>query len=126
MNPVDALMDKWCREAECYERDGASVDGGAVLRRCAAELERAAADYGAELLGLRDAAAESGYSADHLGRLVRDGALPNAGKPNAPRIRRCDLPRRPGHGCQPGLVASDGHALRSMKALMARSVVASS
>ena len=37
---------------------------------------------------------ESGYSADHLGRLVRDGKIPNAGRPGAPRIARSHLPRK--------------------------------
>ncbi|MDE2782551.1 MAG: hypothetical protein OXK77_06320, partial [Gemmatimonadota bacterium] len=41
-----------------------------------------------------EAARESGYSADHLGRLVRDGRIPNAGRPGAPRIARTDLPRK--------------------------------
>ena len=43
---------------------------------------------------LVEAARESGYSADHLGRLVRDGKIPNAGRPGAPRIARRDLPRK--------------------------------
>ncbi len=34
------------------------------------------------------------YSADHLGRLVREGKLPNAGREGAPRIRLQDLPRK--------------------------------
>ena len=46
-------------------------------------------------LTLPEAAALSGYSTDHLGRLVREGKIPNAGRPNAPRIRRQDLPRKP-------------------------------
>ncbi len=50
-----------------------------------------------EPLTLAQAGRESGYSRDHLGRLVRAGRLPNAGSPNAPRIRRCDLPIKPGH-----------------------------
>jgi hypothetical protein len=36
-----------------------------------------------------------------LGRLLRQGLIPNAGRPHAPRIRRADLPRRaplPGAG----------------------------
>lgn len=47
-----------------------------------------------EALTLTEAARECGYSPDHLGREVRAGRLPNAGRHNAPRIRRADLPCR--------------------------------
>ena len=47
-------------------------------------------------LTLQEAADLSGYSADHLGRLVREGKIPNAGRPKAPRIARRDLPRKTG------------------------------
>ena len=43
---------------------------------------------------LAQAAVASGYSADHLGREVREGRIPNAGRPHAPRIRRANLPRK--------------------------------
>jgi hypothetical protein len=46
-------------------------------------------------LTLSEAAAESGYSVDHLSRLLRSNRLPNAGRRYSPRIRRGDLPRRP-------------------------------
>jgi len=49
-----------------------------------------------EALSLPQAASESGYSADHLAREVRVGRIPNAGRRGAPRIRRGDLPRKPG------------------------------
>lgn len=34
----------------------------------------------------------TGYSPAHLGRLVREGKIPNHGRTNAPRVRRGDLP----------------------------------
>lgn len=55
------------------------------------ELERAADG----VLSLREAAEYSLYSVDHLRRLVREGKLPNVGRPYAPRFRRGDLPRKP-------------------------------
>jgi len=58
------------------------------------ELEQALLMAAAEPLKLRDAALESGYSVDHLARLIRQGKLRNAGRPNAPRVRRGDLPRK--------------------------------
>ena len=55
-------------------------------------------------LTLADAARESGYSTDHLGRLVRDGKIPNAGRPGAPEIARRHLPRKTG-AAKPSLAA---------------------
>lgn len=49
-----------------------------------------------ELLSLTDAASRCGYSADHLGALVREGKLANHGRKNAPRVRLSELPRKPG------------------------------
>jgi hypothetical protein len=47
-----------------------------------------------ELLTLTDGPVESGYSAEYLGALIRQGKIQNAGRPHAPRIRRQDLPRK--------------------------------
>jgi len=59
-------------------------------------VERRLHTYLMHPLPLSAAAAESGYSAAHLGDLIRDGKLPNAGRPNSPRILRRDLPYKPG------------------------------
>lgn len=56
----------------------------------AVELERATQLFTAETLSLREAARLSGYTADHLGSLVKRGKIPNAGRTNVPRIRRHD------------------------------------
>jgi len=61
-----------------------------------AELDTLVSDSANEALSLRQAAAESGYSADHLAREVRAGRILNAGRRGAPRIRRGDLPRKLG------------------------------
>jgi len=66
-----------------------------AFENAAAELEAAVAEEQATALSLEEAAEESGYSPDHLGRLVREGKIPNAGKKNAPRILRRLLPRKP-------------------------------
>ena len=51
-----------------------------------------------QVLTLAEASARSGYSVGHLGRLVRRGTIPNAGRIGAPRIRESDLPHRPARG----------------------------
>ncbi|MGI8497329.1 MAG: hypothetical protein ACR2OG_07090 [Gemmatimonadaceae bacterium] len=66
-----------------------------ALEWAALRIEAAQHAGAGELLTLGDAARRSGYSADHLARLVRSGRLPNAGRPHAPRIRLVDLPLRP-------------------------------
>jgi len=65
-------------------------------------------------LNLQQAAEESGYSADHLGRLVKDGEIPNAGRTKAPRILRKDLPRKPGVGLTPPPLRLHGPDARSV------------
>jgi len=72
----------------------ASVNGAALLEEVLTDFASVSRGDGDETLNLQQASQESGYSADHLGRLVREGKIPNAGRPNAPRIRRADLPRK--------------------------------
>jgi hypothetical protein len=65
-----------------------------TLEYCADELTATIIRADDELLSLRRAAQESGYSVDHLGRLLREGRIPNSGRKAKPLIRRRDLPRK--------------------------------
>ena len=85
----------------------------AMAESYADELEEALREHDIEALTLQEAAVESGYSADHLGRLVRDGKITSAGQPNAPRIRRADLPRKPKGTHAPDHAAELGRRLLS-------------
>lgn len=70
---------------------------GALARLTLKHVEEIEGDLTAlldEALTLKQAADETGYSDDYLGRLVRDGKLENVGRKNAPRVRRGDLPRK--------------------------------
>ena len=94
-SPVDTLdlSAQWRACAETLRAFGAATQAEAV-ERCAMELEQALTANHDELLSLQQAARISGYSADHLGRLIRQGSLRNVGRPRAPRLRRGDLPRK--------------------------------
>ncbi len=70
--------------------------GAAILSQCATQLDLAAREYEGEELTIPQAAEESGYSRDHLRSLVASGEIPNAGRKGSPRIRRRDLPVKPG------------------------------
>jgi hypothetical protein len=93
--PVSDLPAAWRARATLLRRHGAE-EAVATTAALADELESAIQAAGGGLLTLSEAAAESGYSIDHIGRLVRAGAVPNRGRPNAPRVRRSDLPRKTG------------------------------
>jgi hypothetical protein len=91
------LVREWRHRAVILRQLGGSlVEPSAELwEQAASELEKTLAARDAELLSLRQAAEESGYSEDHLGRLVRDGGLENHGKKHAPKVRRGSLPKKP-------------------------------
>lgn len=63
-----------------------------MLAVCVAEVEAALEQEQDEPLTLKLASQESGYSVDHLGRMIRDGMISNAGRKGSPRILRRNLP----------------------------------
>lgn len=93
---LSALASRWTDEASALEKWGDSR-GALILSRCATELDLASRAHASEALTISQAAAESGYSCDHLRALVSTGEVANAGRKGSPRIRRRDLPMKPGH-----------------------------
>lgn len=94
--PLDALRTRWRTRRDEFERFRAAVDGATLCDEFLAELESAIQARDDECLALRDASTVSGYTVDHLARLIRQGRLPNSGRRGAPRIRVRDIPVRPG------------------------------
>lgn len=84
------------RERAAEFREVAAEAQAATSELLADELEQLFSAHLDEELTLQEADEESGYDSSHLGRLVRQGTIPNAGTEEAPRIRRRDLPRKPG------------------------------
>ena len=79
-------------ELRRYHADGVA----AAFEKAADELERELREVAHELLNLVQAAEYSGYSADHLGRMVQKNQLRNYGRKNAPLVRRDEIPSKPG------------------------------
>jgi hypothetical protein len=95
---ITEIIQRWTdRQAE-WSKLGANVNGAALAAEVVADLEKIAASNGDAELTLTDASTLSGYSTDHLSRLIREGKLENRGRKGAPRIRRADLPLRPKGG----------------------------
>jgi len=88
------FLDKWEGRRDEWSRRGISAPVGPILDEVLADLESVSRQEGTELLNLTQAAIRSGFSADSLGRMVREGTLRNYGRKNAPRVRAADLPRK--------------------------------
>lgn len=92
---LDGLLTQWRDEANWVEKRMGQPSLAHVTRTHIADVEKLLEDAGDEPLTIREAAQLSGYSADHLRRLILEGRIPNAGRPGAPKIARRHLPRKP-------------------------------
>ena len=85
---------RWRSRAKDF-RDHAQEPLARAYEICATELEEWLREQDERPVDLQEAATLSGYSGDHLGRLVREGKIPNAGRQGAPRIALRDVPIKP-------------------------------
>lgn len=91
---ADELVAKWRARATEYRAVAARVDAAALCEELLADasaVEWLATD---ELLPIDAAVAASGYTAQQLRRLVRQGTLRAHGHGRAVRFARGDLPRK--------------------------------
>jgi hypothetical protein len=89
-----ALLSHWRSRAGDLER---YAPAAAQAFRDAADELAEALDGAAESVSLKEAAMLGGYSADSLQRMVAAGRIQNFGRKGKPRIRRADVPIKPGH-----------------------------
>lgn len=115
------LIDRWRAWREQFGDVDARVSATRIIDHFIDDLQALEHARGETLLSLTEAATLSGYSREHLGRLVRDGPIPNAGRQGAPKIRRRDVPMKSG-----GLPSADDQQRLpdSRKGDVVRSVVA--
>lgn len=92
----DELRSELQRRRNALKRLSAQVDGAALLDEVISLVSRTdlPAPRAEPLLTLTAAAAASGFSADHLGRLVRKGQVTNYGQRRAPRVRLSECPHK--------------------------------
>lgn len=86
---------KWRARRDELARLGAQVDGAKLCDEVLADVEALLNSEDEALLGLREAAARSGYSSDHLRRLHRLGRLPARRDGRRLFFRAGDLPKKP-------------------------------
>lgn len=98
MSP-DELRAKWQARTEELERLGALVPAGPLCRAVLEDLAQLRPEDDEEILSLREAAEYSGYSEDHLSRLVKQGRLRTLRPPGSRgryAFQKADLPQKPG------------------------------
>jgi hypothetical protein len=86
---------RWRTRLSEWARIGALVDGARVCEDVLQDFEAVTRAEDEAELSLSQAAAESGYSSDHLRRLHRKGRLPAYRKGRNLFFRSGDLPRKP-------------------------------
>jgi len=104
------FVTRWRGRRVELARLGAQVDGAKLCDEVLADFEAVTTYEDEALLGLHDAAARSGYSADHLRRLHRMGKLPARRDGRRLFFRAGDLPRKPNVVDVRPLRAYDPHA----------------
>ena len=92
---LSTLPDEW-RALAATLRAHAVESAANAYEKAAAQLEAALRQHGDEPLTLVQAARECGYSPRTIQRWIRKGVVQNIGRPNAPKVRRRDLPVKPG------------------------------
>lgn len=91
---IGDVIAQWMERGQLLAGLRAQVDGATIVADFVADLQRIETAETDDLLTLTEAAKECGYNADSLGRMIRENRLTNHGRPNAPRVRRGELPRR--------------------------------
>lgn len=92
---LSEIARRWSERRDEWEKLRVVVDGAAIASEVISDLEMLCQDVANEMLTIAEAAELSGYSPDHLGRLIRTGRLTNRGIKGSPRVARGELPIRP-------------------------------
>ena len=90
---VSSLPAEWRKRATELER---YAPAAAEAFRDAADQLESALQSKADSVTIKEAAALGGFSTDHIQRLVASGRIENVGRKGRPRIRRDDIPMKPG------------------------------
>lgn len=87
------VVARWTARRNELQKLGATVDGAKICDEFLADLAALATSEG--FVTLTEAARHTGYTADSLSRMIREGRLTNHGRKHAPRVRVSECPKKP-------------------------------
>lgn len=116
--PLVRLVQEFRDHATEARRLTGSESAAHVWETAAEELEERLGEARLEPLALDAAASESGYTRNHLLRMLRQGKLTNSGTDKDPRILRTHLPRKPGHGVDEETVRPASSRVQAARAVI--------
>ena len=89
------VVERWTSRRDELKRLNASVDGATLCDEVLNDLDALLTSRSEQTVTLAEAADLSGYSRDHLARLIRLGRIRNAGRKHRPLLLVRELPVRP-------------------------------
>jgi hypothetical protein len=110
---------KWLARREEWARLGVRVDGAKLADEIIADLDQLDQDAQLGSISLKEAHLIGGYSIDRLQKLVAAGELENVGRRHRPRIRRADVPVKPGHSAASLPTGSDAGQFAQRRRIVA-------
>lgn len=118
LNPE--IVGRWTSQLAEFRKLRALVDGAALVEEFLADLAKITIADDGKAVSIAQAAMLSGYSEDHLRRLVRANKLTNVGRKHSPRVLTGELPKRAGRSLAAKTdksynPASDARSLRSRR-----------
>ena len=90
----EEFVARWTSRKADFGQLGAIVDAAKLCIEVLADFDAVTTAQDETLLTLREAAAQSGYSTDHLRRLARQGRLPCVRRGRRLLFRAGSIPRR--------------------------------
>ncbi len=120
----DRLLPRWVVEFANELRDEAERRKSlwpddplvSALPEIARQLEDRARAYALQSLSVSQASEESGFSEDHLYRMIKSNRIEDVGTGSSRRIRRADLPRKGSNsGATGGLKDEVGEFMRGLE-----------
>jgi hypothetical protein len=114
--PLAQLIRTWQKEAKLLEERYGQIAQAHLTRQHANDLEETLNNTLNATLSLTQAAAITGYSRDHLGKLVGAGKLRNHGTTKArPLVKLNELPRKPAlHNAEAPAISSRRYLARAV------------